>query len=263
MSVGPTGQETNVGGIANVKGVKECKKEIDQANAMSPSAPDLEQAANAYAASLIPLQATIGEAHTYYDLGNYKDDSFAKGKALHQTLMAQANAFNVAEEKFFNTLDEANDAQQQASLQHMEKEGKRDQIYYNLLVMIQARQLVNLLTQDNVDIAQVSAQINTFETIVDEMDKAQNNLNPTAWNAYLGSVADFRRSAKELYRRLRDKTPYTAIEKMRLGTPIAWATDGSPSNALRSYNEMVRWSNGLHNTMNLLKDDPNLARRSN
>ena len=244
MNIGPTGNERIVYGLYPVNSAQDCKKAIASANAIPPKMPALEHAASAYAASLEPLEATIGEAYTYYDRGNYKDDGFAKGKTLHQALAEQAKTFSATHKQFSEALEDANDQLQQAQLQKMEKEGGRNVAYYHLSTMIQAKALMRSLMQDNVDIEKTSAQIDTFEKTVDEMAKAPGN-KPMMWDSYTGNVEDFRKAAKALYRRLRDKTPYNAGESSLLGTSGGWMVDGSPDKLRNTYNTMVETSNRL------------------
>ncbi|MDR2011679.1 MAG: YiiG family protein [Rhodanobacter sp.] len=245
MKVGPTGNERIVYGLYPVNGAQSCKKAIAAANAAAPKMPALEQVANAYAASLEPLQATINDAYTYYDRENYKDDGFAKGKTLHQALAEQANAFTTANRQFSDALEDANDAMQQEHLQRMEKQSGRNLAYYHLSTMIQAKGLMRVLEQDNVDIEKTGAKIDAFEKTVDEMAKASGN-KPTMWDAYAHNVEEFRKTAKALFRRLRDKTPYSTGERSLLGTSGGWMVEGSPDKLINAYNTMVETSNNLN-----------------
>ncbi|MDR2991820.1 MAG: YiiG family protein [Burkholderiaceae bacterium] len=244
MNVGPTGNERIVYGLYSVHGAQDCKKAIAAANAAPPKMPALEQAASAFAASLEPLEATINETYTYYDRENYKDDGFAKGKTLHKALAEQAHAFTTAHKQFSEALEDANDQLQQAELQKMEKEGGRNVAYYHLSTMIQAKALMRALTQDDVNIEKVGSQIDTFEKTVDEMAQAPGD-KPAMWESYAGNVEDFRKAAKALYRRLRDKTPYNVGERPLLGTSGGWMVEGSPDKLMNTYNTMVETSNNL------------------
>jgi len=91
--------------------------------------PELDEAALAFADSLRLLNATATEVYAYYGAEDYKNDGFAKGKALHKPLLEQLEAFVAASKRFLDTFDNANDALRQASLQRMEKEGRRNLAY--------------------------------------------------------------------------------------------------------------------------------------
>jgi len=246
MDVGPTGKEPLID-LYDVHQAQRCKKAVEEANAMEPKMPDVEAAASAYVASLEPLEATINEAAPYYDRKNYKDDGLAKGKALHKPLVEQGRAFAAASKKLAGALDEVNDQQQQAQLQELEKEGGRDLSYYHLSVMIQAKDLMKALTQDDADVEKAAAKLDAFEKTVDEMSTTADKVEkkPAMWSHYSGRVENFRKAAKELYRRMRDKTPYSASEKTKLGTSSGWMVEGSPDKLVRNYNDMVGASNNL------------------
>jgi len=244
MDTGPTGKESLIYGLYSVSGAEECQKAVSQAKGMSPAMPELEQAGAAYAASLGPLQTTLTEAHTYYDRESYKDDGFAKGKALHPTLIEQANTFMVASRRFSEALEEANDVLQLAELQRMEKEGGRDLIYFHRLTMIQAKELLRLLLREEVDTAKAGGKIDAFDKAIEEMEKAPGN-KPVGWSSYKDGVEDFLKAAKELWRRQRDKTPYKSGEKMLMDGGSAWMVDGTPDKLLKKYNAMVDASNRL------------------
>jgi hypothetical protein len=244
MTVGPTGHERIVYGLYSVDGAQACQQAVQQAKELPPAMPQLDQAAAAFAASLEPLQATITDAYAYYDRENYKDDGFAKGKALHKTLAGQAKTFEAASRQFSDALDDADDAQQQAQLQRLEKEDGRNVAYYHLSTMIQAKGLMRMLLRDNVDIAKAGASIDAFEQTIDAMNKAPGE-KPSAWWSYQSDVDNFRKTAKSLYRRRRDKTPYPMGQESLLGTSGGWMVEGSPDRLLRDYNTMVETSNNL------------------
>jgi hypothetical protein len=245
MNIGPTGKEPAVLGLLPVKSAQDCQKAIAQAKALPPSLPALDDAATAFAASLGPLQDTITEAYPYYDRQNYKDDGFAKGKALHKTLAEQAKVFSAANERFSDALDDANDAQQRAHLAQMEKAGGRNLDYYHLSVMIQSKALLRLLTQDQPDVAKSGERIDALEKTIDDMSKVEGD-KPMMWSNYRSSVDSFSKAARALWRRQRDKTPYDEGEKVILGTPGgSWMVNGSPDKLVHEYNQMIESSNRL------------------
>jgi hypothetical protein len=244
MDVGPTGQERVVYGLYSVQGAEDCQKAVAQAQALPPAMPALDQAAVAFTTSLAPLQKTITEAYAYYDRENYKDDGFAKGKALHKPLDEQARAFHAANDKFSDALDDANDAQQRAHLAQMEKEGGRNLAYYHLATMIQSKMLLRLLTQEQPDIAKIGENIDALEKTIDDMSKVEGE-KPMMWSSYESRVDSFRKAAKELWRRQRDKTPYSTGERSLVGTSGGWMVPGSPDKLVHDYNEMVAHSNRL------------------
>jgi hypothetical protein len=244
MATGPTGHEMVVYGLYSVRGTQNCQTAVEQGKDTPPAMPELDQAAAAFTASLVPLEATITEAYTYYDHENYKDDGFAKGKALHKTLAEQGKTFAAASKQFSAAINDANDAVQQAQLQRMEKEGGRNLAYYHLSTMVQSKAVMRLLLREDADVAQAGAKIEALEKTIDEMNQVAGD-KPMMWSSYQDNVDDFRKAAKELWRRQRDKTPYAIGEKSLLGTSGGWMVNGSPDKLVNTYNTMVETSNRL------------------
>jgi hypothetical protein len=234
IETGPTGRERHIS-IFDVRDAQACQKAVERAKAMQPAMPELDQAAAAYVASLTPLEATINEAYTYYKREKFQDDNYAQGKALHKSLIEQAKTFTAASEQFSSALDDAEDAQQQAELQRMEKEGDRNQDYYHLATQVEAKQLVRLLTQNEVDLDKADAMLATFGKTIGELKGGM----------YVDAVYAFRKAAKERAQRLREKTPYSMDEESKLGTRNGWIIKGSPDQLLHYYNDMISANNRL------------------
>ena len=49
----------------------------------------------------------------------------------------------------------------------------------------------------------------------------------------------FLTSAKQLMRRIRDKTPYSQGDKMMINAGSGWMIEGSPERLLRDYNQLI------------------------
>jgi hypothetical protein len=244
---GPTGRERRIS-IREVSGTQNCRKAVDQAKGMSSAMPALDQAAEAYAASLTPLEATINEASLYYDRQKYQDDNHARGKALHPLLIEQGDAFAAASQRFSDALDEAEGVQQQADLQREEKENGRSQAYYRLATQMQAKQLMRLLTQDSVDLGQADAMLTAFGKTIGELKdekEERGDRRSHLWNLYVEEAYHFRKAATERVKRLRDKEPYSQHDKLELASRTAWSVKGSPDAVLHAYNELIGASNRL------------------
>jgi hypothetical protein len=52
-----------------------------------PAAPEYDAAVKAFADYALPLSKALQDANAYYQKGTYKEDSFAKGKELHKTIV--------------------------------------------------------------------------------------------------------------------------------------------------------------------------------
>ncbi|MGZ5829971.1 MAG: DUF3829 domain-containing protein, partial [Xanthobacteraceae bacterium] len=56
---------------------------------------------------------------------------------------------------------------------------------------------------------------------------------------FISNAKSFLTTAKQLMRRIRDKTPYSQGDKMMLDAGSGWMVDGSPPRLLRDYNQLV------------------------
>ncbi len=82
---------------------------------------------------------------------NYKDDAFAKGKTLHQTFLKNLESFEAVAESYHAAIQEINDKRQLAELKNIEEREGKTFHYYSLAVMISAKQINNLISQDKFD----------------------------------------------------------------------------------------------------------------
>ena len=56
---------------------------------------------------------------------------------------------------------------------------------------------------------------------------------------YVNSAKSFLTSAKQLMRRMRDKTPYSQGDRMMLNAGSGWMIEGSPQRLSRDYNQLI------------------------
>lgn len=82
---------------------------------------------------------------------NYKDDAFAKGKALHQTLLKNIEDFKPVSEKYHEAIQEINDRRQLTQLKRIEEAEGKTFNYYSLAVMISAKQINKVISADTFD----------------------------------------------------------------------------------------------------------------
>jgi len=250
MKAGPSGKETLVYGLYQIDGetIGECKQSFAQATALKPGIP-LDAAATTYINALDAFNQVVEEAYSYYERGNYKDDKFAKGKALHPQLVAQMTAFQAASEKFSDAIEEVNDKRLDAEMAQLEKEDGRKLPYLRMATMRNAKLLSRLIGNETFPADQAAAKLEAYEKIVDEtlnFAKANKGSAPSSWFTFESATEDFRKAAKERVRRIRDKVPYNEGEKMMLKPGSAWMVEGSEEKVSRAYNNLVETSNSLH-----------------
>ena len=179
----------------------------------------------------------------YYTQENYKDDAFAKGKTLHQTFLKNLEAFEAVAESYHAAIQEINDKRQLAELKNIEEREGKTFHYYSLAVMISAKQINNLISQDKFDAEAAMKKVSELETLVaqaKEADKGGMNFS------FINSAGQYQLEAKKYVRRVRDKVPYSDWDKEQLqDANSSWMVDDSFPRALREYNEMVDDYNSL------------------
>lgn len=249
MKSGPTGKESIVYGLYSINGstITECQGSFSVAGGVKPAIP-LDAAAAAYIEALAGLNKVVEDMYPYYDRENYKDDKFAKGRQLHGPFATQAARFEEASRRFASELDEENDRRLEAQMARLEQEQGRKLPYLNMLTMHKAKLLVRLVQRETTDAQPIIPRLDAFEKAADEQSQfAKSNPQglPTMWSIYANSIEEFRKASKEYMRRVRDKTPYSTGDAMMMKAGSGWMVEGSPDKVIRSYNQMVTYSNGL------------------
>lgn len=279
---GPTGKERYIRGLYKIDDPSKCVAGMAKAKAAKPSLPELEQAGDAYGAALTALVPVVSDAYTYYDQSNYKDDKMAKGMALHPKLVAAFEAFDKADDLLHPAVDTLNRQVKERELAAIEKaEGKKIP-YWRGEVMLLAQDVVKLGDAHKLESLSAAApsspkakakaapphesqkyvpqlDLAAFTGKLDEFEKAMNELQAymdahkdeaSKW-MMLGSFVssdckNFLVAAKDLMRRVRDKEAFSSSDLNNLGTDSEWMVRGSPGKLVKSYNELVAASNGLH-----------------
>ncbi|KAF1014650.1 MAG: hypothetical protein GAK31_02137 [Stenotrophomonas maltophilia] len=244
---GPSGRETRGYGPNPVDGyrLKKCEESVTRALAAAPALPELDEAAKQYLAELKTLQPLSKQAHDYYSREDFEDDGFALGKQLHAPLMAAMASFTTASDAFSDALEARNDALQRERLAALEKAEGRSMEFFRLSMMLEAKALVDLMSEDSFDAAAGAERVAAFNAISDEAHaKVKPADNDTKWSTFEMSAEQFRRAGKERLARVRDRTTYSKLEQGWLDNPTL-APSGSPGKLLKAYNDLVQRSNLL------------------
>jgi hypothetical protein len=238
---GPTGRERIIYGTYTLSDPSKCNADIDAANKSEPHEATLESAGAAFIKSLVALEPLLKEANDYYNQGDYKDDKMAKGKALHPRLMAAWATFEVANGQLDSVLDALNDKVQLERLSKIENAEGKQAHYYVLAVMLEAKTLFRVEGEDKApDLAKINAALEALENSVKELDPFASGVDRQVGSIFMSQVKGFLTTAKELMRRMRDKTPYSAGDRMMLQNAGAgWMVVGSPPRLVHDYNGLV------------------------
>lgn len=250
MKTGPTGKERLVYGVYTVSehDVKLCSEPLLKAADSSPAMAELDQAAKAYAGALQPWAASLAEADQYYTREDYKDDAFAKGKAMHANLVTHYEAFETASRAYNQALDRENDKLQAARLAAVEQAEGRQFNYWHLATMISAKQLIEVLDGEFA-LDEASAKLQAFEEASQGLNafvaEQGDGQAPMVWSSFKSRTEALVVSAKQRIRRVRDKVAYTSFEQSNLSSNAGWMVEGSPDRVIRSYNELIQASGNL------------------
>jgi hypothetical protein len=228
---GPTGREQNADLCRLPVGATEtCSAGITRAKTMPPENAPLEQAGSEFSLAASEIDRLIDEMDTYYESKLFKDDKWAKGKAMHPRLMAAWDRFSTADRNLHDTLDGITKPLAQRVLARLEREAGKKFRYHRKKVLITARELVEssdpIGEDDDIDFARFSNPYTEFDKALDDlmtygsMNKAELNQQQTApnwpraasnYDAFVKDAGDFKKAAKEFWRCLRD-----APEKAKL-----------------------------------------------
>lgn len=244
MENGPTGKEGIVYGLyeLNDYAIDDCKTSIPAAVAAEPKAPELDKAADTYLKATVALNEKVIEAERYYSRENYKDDGFAKGKAMHKPLVEAMQAFVAANRELSAQLEKQSDAAMRAQLVDIEKAEGKGFNYWMTSTMIEAKAAADLLTQETFDVAKAQKIITAYEDSADKLTdliKSDDSNERLRYISLPSSLEDYRKAIKERMRRIRDNQPYSEGEQMMLNPSSGWMVDGSSYKVVSTYNSLV------------------------
>ena len=235
---GPTGKERIIYGLYTIYDTSDCRKNVEKANALEPRDAALEAAASAYADAVSKLEPLLNEADDYYKQENYKDDKMAKGRALHPRLIAAWDAFASADKALRSNVETINDRRSAERLAAIEKQEGRKARYHVEALMIQAKRLARALDAEKPDLVAITPALNEYEATVKALETLPAD-DAKLGSFFIGNAKTFLTSAKQLMRRIRDKTPYSQGDRMMLNAGSGWMVEGSPPRLLRDYNQLI------------------------
>lgn len=152
-------------------------------------------------------------------------------------ILKNLEAFEPVAESYHAAIQEINDKRQLTELKNIEEREGKTFHYYSLAVMISAKQINNLISQDKFDAEAAMKKVSELETLVaqaKEADKSGMNFS------FINSAGQYQLEAKKYVRRIRDKVPYSDWDKEQLqDANSSWMAEDSFPRALCDYNEMV------------------------
>lgn len=252
---GPTGKETNVYGLYQIRETKTCVEGVAKAADLEPNDDALEAAGKKFTDTLVAAETVMNEAYKYYDEKNYQDDKWAKGKELHPKILAAVTEFDAADKALRALVAVQNDSLQERRLATIEKDMGKNLMWHQEKMMILAKKIVEagdvaVEPELALDLAKFEPLVTEFEQEVDAAKKyadahKEEYDSVTMYSSFLSDAEEYKKAAKELLRRKRDNNKFTKDDLERLKTGPAEWVEGSPAKLSTEYNELVGRSNGL------------------
>jgi hypothetical protein len=181
--------------------IKEAKDAFQAAKAAAPaSLASLAPAADKTITAIDKVHATFSAAQKYYDAKDYEDDKFAKGKELHQQMVASSKEFNAAISELQNGLSQVEDQQASAELQKFDR---KDYGYWFRYFNQQAKTFVNKVEAGQAQPEEAFKPLDQALTDMTAMLGQKSEPN-TTFKAYAGAAERFHSTAKKLVRAVKD-----------------------------------------------------------
>jgi hypothetical protein len=165
----------------------------------------------------------------------------AKGRALHPRLVAAWNEFAAADQKLRANVETVNDRRALEKLAEIEKAEGKQARYHVEALMIEAKRVLRTEDASKADLAAISKAIADYESAVTGAEQfAGAGSGPKIGSIFMSNARSYLVTAKQLMRRIRDKTPYSAGDRMMLNNAMSgWMVEGSPPRLLRDYNQLI------------------------
>lgn len=265
---GPTGREPYADLYRLPSGAaSKCSQGVSRSTTVPPSDPKLESAGSEFSLAATEIDRLMSEMDYYYEMKSFRDDRWAKGKAMHPRLMAAWDRFSKADKALHDTLDGITKPLAQRTLGRLEREDGKKFRYGRKKVLINSRELVEASDpvgdDDDVDFQLYSASYTEFEKALDDLiaygsshkadlaDQKKASAWPLAesnYDSFVKEATDFKKAAKEFWRCLRDapakaKTPSGKVDMDKVGSCSGTPAWKQGEEVIKQYNEFIRTSN--------------------
>jgi Protein of unknown function (DUF3829) len=216
-----------------------CGKKLQAAHDLVPAIAALDVPALAYSAAVAKLAPLLARADKYYGkMSDYKDDNYAKGRAMHAELLAAFDEFDKAGDTFGEEITKANTVHLRKVMDEVERTEGRKLHWQKMQFDVKAKIFVNLLDEeDTTPEALKAAVVDMSAGLTALSDYAKANATETSkvtmWSMYESAAESYVSSAKDVARDFTGKTPITKRKR------------GAGRDIVDYYNELINRGNGL------------------
>jgi hypothetical protein len=226
----------------------QCFESLAKVKPLPPPLPALEPAVAAFELSVREILPLITQVNEYYKQGNYKDDKFAKGKALHAPLVAAFAKVVAANTSLGDQVSKMNEDISARRLVALEKDPSQRIRYLVARSQKEAKILVDgaeIKDLKDLDLAKYTALVETYDKTIGELDAYTGSHKEeldkvNSYSQFADQTKTFLKAAKELMRRKRDKKDF----RKEYGDPSG--IEGHPAQVLDQYNRLVTAGNSLY-----------------
>ncbi len=266
---GPTGKETFAFASQLPKDSAQlCSTNVAKGKTMKPSDPKLEAAGETYSATITEIDGLMNQIYPYFENKDFRDDKWAKGKALHPQIMSAFEKFKKADFELHNVVAGITKPLSQRTLARIEKEDGKKFFWHRLNTLNTAREVLDATNppgdDDDIDLNLYGSVMTDFEKALDDLSsygsghrsdlenakvKSPNwPLAASNYDQFVRTATEFRKAAKNFYRCVRDapanvKAPNGKVDVDKMKT----CPDGKPydvqDSVFTKYNEFIRASN--------------------
>jgi hypothetical protein len=265
---GPTGKESFAFAAQLPKDSAQlCTTNVAKGKTMPPADAKLEAAGEAYSGVVNEIDGLMNQIYPYFENKDFRDDKWAKGKALHPQIMDAFKRFSKADFELHNVLAGITKPLSQRTLARIEKEDGKQFAWHRLNTLNDAREVLDATNppgeDDDIDVNLYNSAMTDFEKALDDLQSygsghkadLQNKAKAHNWplaasnfDRFVSSATEFRKAAKDFFRCVRDApanmkaaTGKVDVDRMKS------CPDGKPldvqDKVFTKYNEFIRTSN--------------------
>ncbi|WET42204.1 DUF3829 domain-containing protein [Citrobacter enshiensis] len=242
---GPTGNESPGAGISEISDnhLSDCDKKISQVHTLIATPESIDTLAIDYMRRATALAAKISEIRVYYKQENYKDDGFIKGKALHGEWLKYHVPFETVANDWYAAIQKQVDEQHQKTLTEEEIVAQKNFRYYALKTTMIAQEIQKNVTMGSVDVDALKEKTSALDTLIAKLKATDEEGRESL---FIYETQNLQTQAIKYARRMKEPTPYTRSEKMRIeGMDMGYTVDGSCPAVQDKYNSVVDQYNWL------------------
>lgn len=207
---------------------------------------ELDVLIDAYYLSAKEVKKRSNDAYEYYNMKDYKNDKYAKGKQMHKPLLEAYNRFFKVDEVLKNKVETIQDALDEAYFKKLKEQGN-EFAYLRGMSLLESKRFLKAVHNKTIKetqlaiieplLKQIRQYYNELKAMRDEDEEAYDRIDGSSM--YFNALKYYTIAAKDLTFRVKDKKPYSKREKHQLSGIAAWMVKPSVGDVSNKYNKLV------------------------